>query len=528
MNRYPGAGDGTGFMPSSSSSAPLIFPSYSSPPPVQMARKPTGYDPKKSRAKEEAKRTGNYLKLISEENQAGLQRQRDEARREEAKLMGSYINEEGLRRSARLAKGNTPDEPLLDALFDPPPFRRRGGSHKHRGGASDRYEAIIEAATSLGQGALNATKKLADASRAAGTAVSSAASSAVSAAGESALYQEGLVPIGEGLKSLGLRAGDMVYLGILAALSVPPLVFGLAEGTAGVIGRLFENLRTLNRRITGSLKDPGNQNALADAISKDIPTAVVVAIAAATQAGLLSLTTVVAVILRAFGTALTGTGRAVATIAIYVWYVGKTPAEKTAINTAATEYAVAAKERVAIAAMEGAEVAAKVGSKTAAATVVVAQKAGALASLVAEGAASGVAAVAEKVRGAAGAGAGSPPPPTAADVTAAAASLAKDPKEMRVAIGEAAVHVVEASTSGKTAAVIVPGSASRAEAEEILAEAKETAAVVEAAVAEEEPKIRKKGRGARGGRKTKKRSAKRRATRRRKAPKYLAAPVFAY
>jgi hypothetical protein len=285
-------------------------------------------------------------------------------------------------------------------------------------------------------------------------------------------------------------------------------------------------MKTFNDNITAGLVNKQNQDALADAISKDIPMAVVVAIAAATQAGLLSLTTVVAVVLRAFGTALTGTGRAVATVAVYVWYVGKTPGEKAAINTAAKEYAVAAKDA---AAASGADAAAAAG--------VVATKAGALASAVAGGvaaAASKVASTAGAIRGAVGAGAA--PAPTNAEVQTAANQLAAA-GTLDAAVGEAAVVVVAAAKSGAASS----STSSAAKSSEVSAQAD---AVEAEAVAPSRGTKRRQGEeevavpvvpGAeapkrkRGGRKTRRvSSTKHRATRRRRPSRLLAAPVFAY
>jgi len=457
-------------------------------------------------------------------------------------LLGSYVNPQGLRRSARLAEPISDDDnAILDALFEPSAMvmggRRR---RKYRGGAEDRYEAIVELAQSMGTSAANAirtTRGLASsAARGARGLASSAASSVSSAASAVAgtdFYQQGIQPIVTTASGLGTRTKDLVYYTLLAGLSIIPLVLGAGTGAAGVFSRLAQNMKTFNDAITAGLVNKQNQDALADAISKDIPTAVVVAIAAATQAGLLSLTTVVAVILRAFGTALTGAGRAAATVGIYLWYVGKTPEQKTAINNAAKEYAVAAKD----AAVETAgDVAAGAG--------VVATKAGALASAVAGGvaaAASKVASTAGAIRGAVGAGAA--PAPTNAEVQAAATEMAST-QTLDAAVGEAAVVVVAAAKSGTASSSAssadksseVSTNADAAEAEAVAPsrgtkrkgreeEPGAASAAVVPSATEGRAKVLKK---AGGGRKTKKRSAKRRATRRRKAPKYLAAPVFAY
>jgi hypothetical protein len=276
---------------------------------------------------------------------------------------------------------------------------------------------------------------------------------------------------------------------------------GSVQLALGVASGVTNNLSGLLDKASTKMIDQTYQQEWADAISKDWPTAALVSVAALTQAGVLSLTTVVAVILRVFGTALSAPGRAAATVAIYLWYLGKPPAQQTEIKKAAVEYYNAAKTVSASAA--GDAVAA--GS----AAAVAAGKFGAAV-------AGGVAVVASKMKGtqaeAAAKSAGIALPATEAEAVGAATEAATT----LAAGGTPAVSAASAEVAAEVANAVASAPAGAGSA----APAAEVVAVVEKA---------KKGKGAKGGRKTRKvSSTKRRATRRRKPSKLLAAPVFAY
>jgi hypothetical protein len=265
---------------------------------------------------------------------------------------------------------------------------------------------------------------------------------------------------------------------------------------------------TLQTAATEMMKNE-YQEEWAKAIAQDWPTAAIVSVAALTQAGVLSLTTIVALALRALGVAATGTGRAVATVGIYLWYLGKPKAEQAKIkedakkafdlakgvSTNAAEDAKAIANTVACAAAAGAQ---RIGGAAAAAYTACKRPAsGATPTAVANA----DAAVAEVTAGGESA------------VSAASAEVAAE------------LAAVVASPVTKDAAASAPSVAGSAKAaSEAQTEQASAAGGVNVVVA-----AAKKGRGAKGGRKTRKvSSTKRRATRRRKPSKYLAAPVFAY
>jgi hypothetical protein len=297
---------------------------------------------------------------------------------------------------------------------------------------------------------------------------------------------------------------------LIAVMSLVTLLGGLLQFSVGTTGKLADNAAVAAARATAFLTDEANQKATADAATAvaNLPTTIAVAIAALTQGGLVSLTTVVAIVLRALGTALTGPSRAAATLGFYLWFIQRPVDEQKAIKDQAAAYAVAAKA--------GAEQAAEAARP--------------LAGAIAGGVAAAAAAIGRG--GAAGGGV------EAEEIVVAAQAVAAAPAEFEGAVGEAAVLLARAAV---VAPAEVPAGADAAAA---VAPANAVDAVAAAAAPRQ---VRRRGPAAAAGpvpepvgdaagmaappggrRKTKKTKAKRRVTRRRKVTKVLGAPVFVY
>ncbi len=476
-----------------------------------------------------------------------------------SQLMGSLMVD-GVRVSARLlAQRAQADTVGLDALLEKPPT---GGRRQRGGGYGAQYLAPVVAFSK----------------RAAGYA----ARGALATAGWMATTGAPLAPK---LKAAFGETGAAGQTVADTTVKLIALAIGLFRAIIGTSGRIVGNLGTAAATAEAALISSDNQQFVADTISRDAPTAIAVAVLALTQAGIVSLSTVVALVLRAIGAGLTGTGRAVATVAFYVWYVQQTKTEQEKIKTAANE---AVKE---------------LRTKTEGAGKAARPRVAALASLIKEG----VKKALEKVQGTENAGGGLIAGGSAAaggvDDAAVVASVAQAGNEMAAGGADAvdaeagAAAVVLAAAAGKEEEVGVNGAPAAAIVNEAMAAEADAAAADAAAVGEGDgaasssssssssasaaaaaasaapllpvkegkwqsrvKKVTRKAavaspeeegdgaaapaRGAldgaevhgegegkklrRGGRKTKKGKSKRRVTRRRKAPKYLAAPVFVY
>jgi hypothetical protein len=393
-------------------------------------------------------------------------------------------------------------------------------------------------------------------------------------------------------RAAGQAVADTSVKLIVLAIGIFRAIIGTSRGIIRNIGAAADSAE---ERLT----DAHYQQTVADAITKDAPTAIVVAVLALTQAGVVSLSTVVALVLRAIGTGLTGTGRAVATVAFYVWYVQQTTDVQAKIKADANQvagdlrtnakdaqprilaFAKSIKDGVK-AALAKAKGEGKGGGLIAAASSTAGAGSAEEASVVKAAndlAAAGVAAV-EAESGAAAVvlaaavddSAAAEEAETGAAASSAAGAEAKSPAAAK-AEAEAAEAVVSAaleeasmgpgknkrgrssengvassssssSSSSSAAAVGAPDEGDVAVASaaprvkagpwKSLARSRRSVGDPGAAAAaasaepageegeEEGKKLR------RAGRKTKKGKSKRRVTRRRKAPKYLAAPVFVY
>lgn len=282
---------------------------------------------------------------------------------------------------------------------------------------------------------------------------------------------EELNPLGTvGLKLLKilLRLAEQIF--IKTPVTVGVTAMAGVGATANFVRFLFDISNTWTREVAmGAVDDKKAKEAAAAALAsvKSVGTTAIVGVAVANQLGVLPMSAVLAAILFALQVNLgTGPGRAYLITGFYAWYKSQKPEDQQAIKTAAENYGAAAKDAVVARAKEATP------QIKAAATQL-----GGLLAKAGKGGKNAVQAVAEKLKPAE-----KPPVPEAAP-----AAALENGAPAAVAVAAAVVAApAEAGTGGPPA-----------------------------------------GRGGRA-RKTSKRGMKRRMTRRRKAPKYLAAPVFAY
>jgi hypothetical protein len=383
---------------------------------------------------------------------------------ERAQKLGS-IEVDGVRRSARLINQNNLNEAVLEKSLDPTNEAdgqtldaivspQGGGRRRRMRGGGERWNAV----KAFAQRSATAIKDYA----------------------QDRIGNVVAAEVGQAA-AVGAYTADQL---LIALMSVVSLLGGVLQFTVGTAGQIAANVSDGVQRAAAVLKDPANQKGTADAATSvaNLPVSIAVAIAALTQGGLVSLTTVVAVILRSLGLVLSGPGRAAATLGFYVWFLQQDVADQKVIKDAAANYAVAAR---------GGAIAAA-GQLPAAA--------GALADVIAAGAAAARAALPAGVKVA------------AVPLVDAAQQVAAE-GQMDAAVGDAAVLLAGVAVAAAASQEAV--AAGVAEAAQGPAEA--VVAVIQDAVA-----------APAGGRKTKKQKSKRRMTRRRKATKVMGAPVFIY
>jgi hypothetical protein len=262
-----------------------------------------------------------------------------------------------------------------------------------------------------------------------------------------------------------------------------------------------------------------------------------VALIAANQLGLVPLSAILAAIL--FSVQMnfaTGAGKAYAITSFYAWYNAQPDATQKAVKKAATEYASAAASAAKTAAKSQTADAAKVVIKTAAKSA--AKNLGAALSETGKAGKNAFNAVADAAGKAGEKFFGSVPVDVASALedaapAAALAAVAAEAEQAAPAApaAPAAVGAPEAaaSASAAPAAPALSAAAAAAPASPALGLAPSSARASRRPRGPSGSSTGSEGPGQMAGRrKTKKRVAKRRSTRRRKAPKYLAAPVFAY
>lgn len=323
------------------------------------------------------------------------------------------------------------------------------------------------------------------------------------------------------------------------------LGIGGAGYTANFVAQVIKYFNEWGRKTSNYLlSDEAAVKAATAAVStaKSATATGAVALIAANQLGLIPLSAILAAIL--FSVQMnfaTGAGKAYAITSFYAWYNAQPDATQKAVKKAATDYASAAASAAKAAAKSQTADAAKTAIKSATKTAATSLGA-ALSTVAAKGSASGKNAFNAVVDAAGKAGEtlyGSVPVDVmkALEEAAPAAALAAVAAEAEQAApaAPAAVGAPEAAASASAAPSMEEGPVAPSSSVAAFQAAVRARAAAAKAAKEAAPPARRPSRRAasaeeeqEGGRKTKKRSAKRRSTRRRKAPKYLAAPVFAY
>jgi hypothetical protein len=390
--------------------------------------------------------------------------------------------------------------------------RYRGGDDELFGGVldDDRVAIVTTAATAMAYKAGQMTKD-----------------AAVAAAGPSRDYLKSrfakMTPRLARLKDIVLTFADRTFQLPITAANVAIASLGF---TVNFVSFILEKVNKWGEEGADYLLSDETARKAADAATDSVKSTgatVAVAAFAANQLGVLPLSAVLAAILFTIQTNLgTGAGRAYLITGFYAWYNTKSKPEKDAINAAANEYANAAKDaaKAGIKAAEPKvkEAARKLGDllskkgKVASTDAPASAGAGGVdknavqAMVTEEGAPASASSVviedipAVLVSGAAAAGlaavAKGESAPAAEQAKAKAAEVKARPRRGKAAVGD----------DGAGPLVV----------------ADEWAASSSSSSSSAAP-----GKGGRRG-KTKKGKSKRRVTRRRKAPKYLAAPVFVY
>ena len=426
-----------------------------------------------------------------------------------------------------------------------------GGKGKRQRGGDDNLDDIAAMVPGIEGGVFNVIlttvqnneEKIAVAK----TIVQMAAYNAMWLAGEAVkptadyLYKE----LADPLLKPGMKLAK-IGLGLANQLVRVPITLALLSGaslgmTVNVAGKLLDMFNTWGRGTAGWMLQETTAKKVADAAVKDaktIATTAGVAAIAANQLGVLPLSAVLAAILFSvqvnFGT---GVGRAYVVSSFYTWYVSRPDEEKKAIKAAATQYA----KDAGAAAKKGAKDVKDAAKNAAAALGPYLVKGGASAAAGAGAAGNAFKAVGEAIR------ANWTGPPGSAPAAAAIESSSNE-EEGKVAAAAAAEAVAIAASQviGDAPAAaeaaeeqVLNGVVAQAEAAAAPAAAGEPEVVpppAQVVAAAKKERARRSTRGAevgawtgvKGGRKTRKQSTKRRVTRRRRAPKYLAAPVFAY
>lgn len=329
------------------------------------------------------------------------------------------------------------------------------------------------------------------------------------------------VDVGKPAAKIALNLGYELFRTPITAIQLG--ISGVGY-TANFVAQLTKLFNTWGRGTSSYLlSDDAAVKAATAAVAtaKSTATTVGVGVAVANQLGLLPLSAILAAMLFTLQMNLsTGAGRAYVITNFYAWYNAQDAATQKIVNDNAIQYAKKAKEAAKTAAKSPGAAAAAASIKKA--TEAVARNLGAALSKAAttgeQAGKNAFAAVIGKGVSAAAAPVGADGVSQALEQAAPAAALAAEAVEAgsvpdipaapaepaaamdEAAVGPAVVGAPEAAANGDIGAQFARAVRARS----------------------------KKGVGPGGGHKTKKGKSKRRVTRRRKAPKYLAAPVFAY
>jgi len=146
---------------------------------------------------------------------------------------------------------------------------------------------------------------------------------------------------------------------LITTMTFVSLLGGVFQFLAGTTTFTLSNIAKGVSVATNWLKADKSQQMVADSVTKEAALSIAVAFAALIQAKMLSVSLVVAIMLRSMKIAASGPARAAATTAFYLWYSTLNNAEQLALKAKAAEYAIKAGTSVV-----GAAPAAVSGAKT--------------------------------------------------------------------------------------------------------------------------------------------------------------------
>jgi hypothetical protein len=346
-------------------------------------------------------------------------------------------------------------------------------------------------------------------------------------AGQTAVYNY-LIRELNPLTNVGKKLASIIGNLLEQAFVKGPITVAMLTGaglayTANVVGNVLAISNAWGRKQTEwMLNDDVAKKAAENAMASvtDVGKTTAVGLFVLNQIGVLPLSVLLAGILVAiqanFGT---GTGRAYVVASFYAWYSKQEPGDRAAIDKAAKEYSAAAAAAAKQAGTEAADTAATAAA--AAAKRIAALLAKRMRGSAAAGSGGGQNAFEAVKTGIDGAGEGATTGAAPAEETTAEAMLITATAAKAASIAAVAEAAVAAEESAKPArkrrAAKGPGAAGTGAA----SSSSSGFGAASSGFGDGD------GEGGRR-RKTRKRSTKRRVTRRRKAPKYLSAPVFAY
>lgn len=405
----------------------------------------------------------------------------------------------------------TPDDVSdddLNSMFAELQIDSSGGKRHQKGGAMTYAEKLTYAKTV----AMMVLYNTAWSAQAGGEAVAPYVTAYLKSRIVAPLY-----PTGTRTATILLGLADQV---VQSGVTVVNLTASSGAYTANVVSKIIQKFNQWGTTMSAQLVSDEYALSAANAAvesGKQIGVTTAVAGFVANQIGLLPMSAVLAAILFSLKINLgTGPGRAYVVASFYTWFLQQNKGDQTAIVDAAKQYAITAGS----------------GAKEAAKTLgPLLAKAGAGAAAAGSGAAQNAfAAVATAVKGK---GIEVPTPPPANDAPVVQLLEAAAPSAAE-AVAAPSVVIAAAEAASPEAAAAVSNAPADLGAPAVAAKVRSRrgkpldpgAAPFPAAAAEPPAAAMQTGEGRR--RKTKKGKSKRRVTRRRKAPKYLAAPVFVY
>ena len=137
----------------------------------------------------------------------------------------------------------------------------------------------------------------------------------------------------------GLQVADQ---GLATSVGFVTAAGGLIQFLLGTTKNALKNISSTTAAVEDWLTNGNNQKAVADGITTNLASTIAVSIVALVQAKIVSVSFVVAVMLKMLGAGVSGHGRAAATTAFYLWYTQQDNATKLSIKQQAAAWAMSA------------------------------------------------------------------------------------------------------------------------------------------------------------------------------------------